>query len=344
MATVDPAQLTATLKAQLSAYLAHIGAINATLKDVNQIQKELDVEHKPINLVKGRLDKAYDLLGTQTEEEISRLDAALETVTTMEILANAAAEAQAGKNRAQPHKKRKIDGSSRAGSPASSAAASPMPTYSNAGSPPNLGAPLPRSTSAKPQPILPSQPALLPQPSPIVPASTNYKKPSAKHRKDALLAQLPLKPGRQIAVKESKKGAPGAPASVTDNFILGRVVQCIQGDKNRYSVEDVDYDPTQPTPDGGKWNTTLKSIIPLPQPGDRSTYPDYDYPSGTYVLACYPETTSFYRAIVESGPFDVPIAGGKKKETQRLYRLQFDDDDGALRDVPIELVCETPLP
>ncbi|GAA5826379.1 hypothetical protein JCM11251_002340 [Rhodosporidiobolus azoricus] len=346
MATVDTGQLAATLRAQLSAYLVHVGTINATLKDVNQIQTELDVEHKPISLVKDRLDKAYDLLGTQSEEEISRIDAALETVTTLEILTNAAAEAHSGKNRAQPNKKRKVDASvsSRAGSPASSAAPSPMPAYSNAGSPPNLGAPLPRSNSVKPQPILPSQPVLLPQPAPIVPASTNYKKPSIKHRKDALLAQLPLKPGRQIAVKESKKSAPGAPAIVSDNFILGRVVQCIQGDKNRYSVEDVDYDPTQPTPDGGKWNTTLKSIIPLPQPGDRSTYPDYDFPPGTGVLACYPETTSFYKAIVEAGPFDVPIAGGgKKKETQRLYRLRFDDDDGALRDVPLELVCEPPL-
>jgi hypothetical protein len=112
---------------------------------------------------------------------------------------------------------------------------------------------------------------------------------------------------------------------------------------------------------GRKWNTTMKSIIPLPQPGDPSTYPDYDFAPTSYVLACYPETTSFYKAIVEAGPFSLQLGAGKvrtlshecslysskltlltrqKKETQRLYRLRFDDDDGQLRDVPLELVCE----
>jgi len=29
---------------------------------------------------------------------------------------------------------------------------------------------------------------------------------------------------------------------------------------------------------------------------------------------------------------------------QRIYRLTFDDDEGAIRDVPVELVCDpTPL-
>jgi hypothetical protein len=67
---VDPAQLTTTLRAQLKAYAAYAGSINSALKDVNQIHTELDVEMKPINLVKGRLDRAYDLLGEQTAEEI----------------------------------------------------------------------------------------------------------------------------------------------------------------------------------------------------------------------------------------------------------------------------------
>ncbi|GAA6045046.1 hypothetical protein JCM8097_002333 [Rhodosporidiobolus ruineniae] len=344
MAATDTTQLSNQLRGQLKAYLAQIGAVNATLKDVNQIQSELEVEQKPINLVKGRLDKAYDLVGAQTEEELNRIDATLQTLDSLEVLTNALNEAAAGKARGSQNKKRKVDDISRAGSPASSAAASPMPAYSNAGSPPIAASGLPRPSSVKPQPILPSQPPppLAQQPVPIAPLQANYKKPSIKARKDALLAQLPLKPGRQIAVKESKKGAPPAPG-VPDNFILGRVVTSIQGDKNRYSVEDVDYDPNNPTPDGGKWNTTLKSIIPLPQPGDPSTYPDYDYPPGTNVLACYPETTSFYKAVVDSGPFGLQIGAGKKKEVQKLYRLRFEDDDGMLRDVPVELVCETPL-
>lgn len=38
------------------------------------------------------------------------------------------------------------------------------------------------------------------------------------------------------------------------------------------------------------------------------------------------------------------VSALQKKETQKIYRLEFDDDGGALRDVPIELVCDpTPL-
>ncbi|GAA5993982.1 hypothetical protein JCM11641_006440 [Rhodosporidiobolus odoratus] len=336
---MDPVQLTTQLRGQLNAYFHHTNLINTTLKDVNQIQTELDVDHKPITLVKGRLDKAYELLGAQTEEELSRLDATLRTLDALEPLVGV--EVNIAKGRSAPTKKRKLDGSSHTGSPASSTAPSPMPSYSNAGSPPNPAPPLSRPSSTKPQPILPSQPVSVPLSHPITPLSTNYKKPSAKIRKDALTAQLPLKAGRQIAVKESKKNVAGPAVATPDNYILGRIVQCIQGDKNRYSVEDVDYDPNNPTPDGGKWNTTLKSIIPLPQPGDDKTYPDYDFPPGTYVLACYPETTSFYKAVVDSGPFGMAVGAGKKG-LQRFYRLRFDDDDEMLRDIPLELVCELP--
>lgn len=60
-----------------------------------------------------------------------------------------------------------------------------------------------------------------------------------------------------------------------------------------------------------KWNTTLKSIIPLPEKGDERSYPDYDFSPGTYVLACYPETTSFYRAVIAAGPLAVATGQGK---------------------------------
>ncbi|GAA5851511.1 hypothetical protein JCM8547_001118 [Rhodosporidiobolus lusitaniae] len=341
MTALNAAQLAAQLRVQLKAYLAQSQPVNAALEDANQLQDEIEVEKKPPGAVRPRLDKAYDLLGSHTEEELARIDKALETLHQLEVLTTPQPEPSAGKNRGAQNKKRKLESaSSRAGSPASSATASPMPSY--AGSPPLAAQPFSRPPSVKPQPILPSHPPPPPQPTPITPASTNYKKPSIKSRKDALNAQLPLKPGRQVAVKEAKKGT--APQTVPDNYILGRIVTNLQGDKNRYLVEDVDYDPNNPTPDGGKWNTTLKSMIPLPQPSDPSTYPDYDFAPATYVLACYPETTSFYKAIVESGPFILQTSGGKKKDTQRFYRLRFDDDDGALRDVPLELVCEPSLP
>jgi len=66
----DPAQLTAQLRSQLRDYIGFTGAINSTLKSINQIQSELDDDKKPINLVKGRLDKSYDTLEEQANDEM----------------------------------------------------------------------------------------------------------------------------------------------------------------------------------------------------------------------------------------------------------------------------------
>ncbi|TKA58542.1 hypothetical protein B0A53_00283 [Rhodotorula sp. CCFEE 5036] len=337
MGPLDPMQLTAQVRESLKACLMHSAAISATASTANRLQGEA-AQDRPLGELGEQLDQVYAVLGQQSQDEIRKIDETVALIDALEALYQAPTrESTPAKARPPLTKKRKTDSSaSRAGSPTSSAAASPMPMYGHAGSPPApVAAVLPRAQSVKPSP------AAAPQPLPIAPAPI-AKKPTAKSRKDALLAQLPLRPGRTIAVKESKNASASGPAS--DNYILGRIVQCLQGDKNRYSVEDVDYDPANPTPEGGKWNTTLKSIIPLPEKGDERTYPDYDFPPGSLVLACYPETTSFYRATVESGPHTLTFGTGKKKGIQKTYRLTFDDDDGQLRDVPIELVCDpTPI-
>ncbi|GAA5899007.1 hypothetical protein JCM8208_002975 [Rhodotorula glutinis] len=374
MAPSDAAALTAQLRAHLQSYLAHSAAISQTLRDANTLQHELEAGQGKD--VRDQLESVYDRIDEQTEAEFSQLDVAMDLLDAIDAAQAAAHPADVGAVKKSQHKKRaKIDASSRAASPASSAAPSPLPSF--AGSPPLHAPPLPRSGShaAKPPPLLPAASSSSfagsthQHPTPIAPAppssstSSSHggggKKasgpPTLKSRRDALAAQLPLRPGRPIAVKESKKsavpGAPpgagsplGGPPGAADNYILGRIVMCLGGDKNRYTVEDVDYDPANPTPEGGKWNTTLKSIIPLPEKGDERSYPDYDFSPGTYVLACYPETTSFYRAVIAAGPLAVATGQGKKKEVQRIYRLTFDDDEGAIRDVPLELVCDpTPL-
>ena len=52
-----------------------------------------------------------------------------------------------------------------------------------------------------------------------------------------------------------------------------------------------------------------------------------DFPAGKHVLARYPETTTFYRAI---------IAGGKKD----VYRLKFEDDQGQEMEVARRFVLD----
>jgi len=51
-----------------------------------------------------------------------------------------------------------------------------------------------------------------------------------------------------------------------------------------------------------RYNTTLKAILVLPDPRDKSTYPSTPYPAGSDVIALYPDTTSFYRAKVIATP------------------------------------------
>jgi SAGA-associated factor 29 len=88
-----------------------------------------------------------------------------------------------------------------------------------------------------------------------------------------------------------------------------------------YEVEDVDEEGRK----GSKqfsWNTTLKSIIPLPVKDHPDTYPSAVLPPGTTVLGLYPDTTTFYKGKVKSGPSD----------RARRYKVLFEDDadNGAL--------------
>lgn len=124
--------------------------------------------------------------------------------------------------------------------------------------------------------------------------------------------QLPLLPGRLVAFKRPKKTSD---SSTEDQWIMAKVVKCISGDRNRYEVEDVDEEGRV----GQKqfsWNTTLKSIIPLPVKDQPESYPSSTLQPGTPVLGLYPETTSFYRGKIKSGPSD----------RGRKYKVLFEDD------------------
>lgn len=109
--------------------------------------------------------------------------------------------------------------------------------------------------------------------------------------------------------------------------------------------------PPRPADSPRSWNTTLRSIIPLPDPSappSSSANPSNleDYPKGTQVLGLYPETTSFYRATVVAPPlpgtghglgvrFGSRLEEGAEKEH---YLLLFVDDDDKMSVVHKDLV------
>lgn len=365
---MDATQATSILRSQLKTYTAFANTINSTLKDANQVHSELDQENKPLPLVAKRLNAVWDVIGEQTNEEIKRIDQALETLDRLERLqasqpvalsfeqlspsfdtAPLPLPAAGGVSRRGPYKKRPKDGNSAAPSPAPSAA--PSPAAIPLASPSTSTIPLPRiSKSQQQQPIAPAShpspansaassshtPAAAPFMAPPVGQGERRKPVTNQHRKQALQGQLPLAPGRQVAFRQPSTKGGSHVDSKREEWILARVNHCIQGDKNRYAVEDVD-----PDPEGTEqqlYNTTLKSIVPLPDPRDRErTYPAQSFPIGARVMALYPDTTSFYRAVIISGP-----APEKGKKKERVYEVQFDDDDGNIKTVPIELVVDIP--
>ncbi|KAH9445264.1 hypothetical protein MJO28_001568 [Puccinia striiformis f. sp. tritici] len=146
-------------------------------------------------------------------------------------------------------------------------------------------------------------------------------------RRIAFRDQLPLLPGRLVAFKRPRKPSDTAG---DDYWIMAKVVKCISGDRNRYEVEDVDEEGRMNSKQFS-WNTTLKSIIPLPVKDQPDTYPPAPLPPGTTVLGLYPETTSFYRGKVKSAPSD----------RVRRYKIIFDDDEA---NGPINVVMEHLVP
>lgn len=97
-----------------------------------------------------------------------------------------------------------------------------------------------------------------------------------------------------------------------------------------------------------KHNTTLKSIVPLPMMGaplDSPAHPSYFAPfaPNTLVMAMYPDTTAFYRAIVVARETERPKEKDKEKkkgsskgmvavpEAEQRYLVQFEDDEGSTK-------------
>ncbi|KAL8292126.1 hypothetical protein RQP46_001592 [Phenoliferia psychrophenolica] len=336
----DVGGVTFELRAQLKHFGSFATTVNGQLKDVNQLHSELE-DGKPLPIVKPRLDRAYDEIERSAKEEIKLIDRAVETLDmlyAMQVAQEAPpapvvpppppiAPVVLGGNKRGPYKKKLKGDGSAAGSPAPSAAPSPNPHHSPSGS----AVPLPRSSSSK---SLPGQ-AFAPAPPPAAGPTTAARKKTKQERKELINQQLPLTPGRRVAFHQKVTNV-AADGAKEEGWILAQITQCIGGDKTKYQVQDVDFDPNTST-EPATFSANIKSIIPLP---DKHGKFIYDIPVGAAVMALYPDTTSFYRAVIVSGPEMIQAEKGKKKE--RSYYVRFDDDDDALRRIPVEMVVEMP--
>ncbi|KAI5986159.1 SGF29 tudor-like domain-containing protein [Pisolithus albus] len=170
-----------------------------------------------------------------------------------------------------------------------------------------------------------------------VPAIPFSREPRA--RREALAKQLPLQEGR--------KTADGSNADGDENtWILAVITKCINQDKNRYEVQDVE--PQEDGQPGQCYNTTLRAIIPLPDPSappNSASHPNayQEFSAGSTVMALYPDTSCFYRAEVVAAPSDLhPPGRGVSSKHISMYKLKFEDDDDQVHSVLAQFVVEWP--
>ncbi|KAI8329399.1 SGF29 tudor-like domain-containing protein [Chlamydoabsidia padenii] len=103
-----------------------------------------------------------------------------------------------------------------------------------------------------------------------------------------------LSPGTLVAARQ-----PTQKDQRNDEWILARVLE-YHSDKNKYHVEDVDSDENGDTQ---RYMLLPRQLIPIP---DRNEHRP-EYPTGHLVLALYPGTTCFYKAIVMVPPTKVRL-------------------------------------
>ncbi|CDZ98577.1 phosphoprotein phosphatase [Phaffia rhodozyma] len=165
---------------------------------------------------------------------------------------------------------------------------------------------------------------------PRIPAShpVPFSKRDSRERKQTYAAQLPLTPGRRVAFKMHQKPAGVSAADRTDEpdegegWILAVVKRCLHQDTNRLT------------------NTTFKTLIPLPDPTVPANHPSHPnayapHPVGSFVMAIFPDTTSFYKAVVRGSVKAKPTGLAK-------YLVTFDDDDNQVREMDVSDVVEWP--
>ncbi|KAI0702310.1 SGF29 tudor-like domain-containing protein [Cytidiella melzeri] len=219
-----------------------------------------------------------------------------------------------------------------------------------------------QSPAAAPAPLVTQPPAVAPAAvtrgvSITVPARSSVGPPAPKQfsrepkaRREALAKQLPLQHGRRVAFRQprdpNKALADATDEGKGEQWILAVVTRCINQDKNRYEVHDPE--PQDDGSPGQHYNTTLRALIPLPDltaPPDSAShlnaYPEFT--AGSTVMALYPDTSCFYRAVVIESPKDMSRnAIAAKQMPVPMYKLKFEDDNDQEHPVSAQWVVEWP--
>ncbi|KAF8635951.1 hypothetical protein AX15_000117 [Amanita polypyramis BW_CC] len=180
---------------------------------------------------------------------------------------------------------------------------------------------------------------------PARPSPTGSISRELKLRREALVKQ-PLQQGRKVAFHpRAAKSSSGGADTDENTWILALVTRCINADN--YEVQDAE--PQEDGQPGLLYTTSLRAIIPLPDPtapvGSPAHVGSYQgFPVGSTVMALYPDTSCFYRAEVTATPKDLqtPGRGPPSSKYTPTYKLKFEDDDNQEHSVAAQWVVEWP--
>ncbi|KAI7903664.1 SGF29 tudor-like domain-containing protein [Cokeromyces recurvatus] len=131
-----------------------------------------------------------------------------------------------------------------------------------------------------------------------------------------------LPKGTTVAARQPKE------KDKNEEWILAVVIQ-YHTDKNKYQVEDVDQDDYG---EKQRYMLSPRYVIPVPNSEEARSLPEI--PAQEDVLALYPGTTCFYKAVVIAPP-------SKSKEIKN-YRVQFEDDNDEVKYVMPEHILKMP--
>ncbi|KAF9130871.1 SAGA HAT/Core module component [Mortierella sp. GBA39] len=127
--------------------------------------------------------------------------------------------------------------------------------------------------------------------------------------------------GHQVAARTPKD------KNKVEEWILARVLS--YSSEKKYVVEDDEADDY-----GKKMTYTLSARSVIMIMDDQEAVPEF--PIGHTVLALYPSTTCFYKAIVVRPP------SKDSGHSTPLYSIKFDDDEGNERTAPPKMVLDMP--
>ncbi|KAF9980701.1 hypothetical protein BGZ65_004777 [Modicella reniformis] len=129
--------------------------------------------------------------------------------------------------------------------------------------------------------------------------------------------------GHQVAARTPKD------KDKNELWILAKVLS-YSAEKNKYVVEDDEADES-----GKKMTYTLHARSVIMITDDLEDVPEFS--AGHTVLALYPATTCFYKAIVIQPP-----STKNKDSSTGHYKIKFDDDEGIERTAPPRMVLDMP--